>query len=212
MPPTPKRLGDGALNMDYTLYKAINGLSGSSFPDQVFKFLANDLPGILVALVALTYLVPWPRRRWERRYGAGLATAAAALALLINQPIAHLVDRTRPYLAHPAHAHLLISRSHDPSFPSDHATGAFALAFGVWLYDRTIGTVLLVLAAILAFSRVYVGTHYPGDVMGGALIGIGVAGALYLLSPTRRLIETVARRCGEIWDRLLRRLLPTKAA
>lgn len=148
----------------------------------------------------------------ERRNGAVLATAAAGIALLIAQPIRHLVDRTRPYIDHPAHAHLLISRSHDPSFPSDHATGAFALAFGIWLYDRTLGTILLALAAILAFSRVYVGTHYPGDVVGGAVLGIAVAGALYLLAPTRRLIEAVARLCGVIWDRLLRRLARTRAA
>jgi len=198
--------------VDYTLYKAINGLSGSAFPDDVFKFLANYLPAIIVVLVALAFLVPWSRSRVERRNGASLATASAGVALLIAQPITHLVDRTRPYIDHPAHAHLLISRSHDPSFPSDHATGAFALAFGIWLYDRTLGTVLLVLAAILAFSRVYVGTHYPGDVVGGAVLGIAVAGALYLLAPTRRLIEAVARRCGGIWDRLLRRLARTRAA
>jgi undecaprenyl-diphosphatase len=192
--------------MDYNLYKTINGLSGESLPDHLFKFLANDLPGILVVLVALTFLIPWAGRRSERRSGAVLATASAALALLLNQPITQLVDRTRPYLAHPAHAHLLISRSHDASFPSDHATGAFALAFGIWLYDRTIGTVLLVLAAILSFSRVYIGTHYPGDVVAGALIGMAVATALYLPPPTRRLIETLARRCGEIWDGLLSRV------
>src|SRR5947208_7187211 len=151
--------------MDYSLYRTINGLSGESFPDALFKFLAKDLPAILIVLVALTFLVPWAARRWQRRSGAVLATASAGLALLVNQPIAHLVDRTRPYLAHPGHAHLLIARSHDPSFPSDHATGAFALALGIWLYDRTFGTVLLVIAAFLSFARVYVGTHSPGHVI-----------------------------------------------
>jgi undecaprenyl-diphosphatase len=198
--------------VDYSLYKQINGLSGSSFLDEGFRFLANYLPAILAVLVALVFLLPWSRGRVQRRNGAVLATAAAGLSLLIAQPITHLVDRTRPYLDHPAHAHLLISRSHDPSFPSDHATGAFALAFGIWLYDRTTGTVLLVLAAILAFSRVYVGTHYPGDVLAGALLGMAVAGALYLLAPTHRLIERVASRCGEIWDGLVRRFARTRAA
>src|SRR3954453_16626099 len=192
--------------MDYSLFKTINGLSGNSFADGIFKFLANDLPAVLVIAVALVFLIPWPRRRAERRSGAVLATAAAGLGLLINQPIAHAVDRLRPYLAHPAHAHLLITRSHDPSFPSDHATGGFALAFGIWLYDRTLGTILLALAAILSFARVYVGTHYPGDVVAGALIGMAVVAVLYLLKPTRRLIESVARGCGEIWDRLTNRL------
>ena len=187
--------------MDYSLYTTINGLSGASLPDRVLAFLAQDLPAIIVVLVALAFLIPWAHRRAQRRSGALLATTSAALALLLNQPIAHFVERARPYLAHPAHAHLLIARSHDPSFPSDHATGAFALAFGIWLYDRTIGTILLVLAAILSFARVYVGTHYPGDVLAGGLIGVTVAGVLYLLTPTRRLIETTARHCGALWDR-----------
>ena len=198
--------------MDYNLFKAINGLSGGSVSDAVFKFFAQDIVTVLIVLVALTFLIPWRSRRSERRDGAVLATAAAGLALLINQPIAHLVDRTRPFLAHPAHAHLLISQSHDPSFPSDHATGAFALAFGIWIYDRTIGAFILVLAAIVAFARVYVGTHYPGDVVGGALIGIAVASALYLIGPTRRLLEAVARIAGDLWDRVLRRLTPTRTA
>jgi undecaprenyl-diphosphatase len=198
--------------LDYNLYKAINGLSGGSVSDAVFKFFAGDMVAVLIVLVALTFLIPWGSHRTERRKGAVLSTASAGLALLINQPIAHLVDRTRPFLAHPAHAHLLISQSHDPSFPSDHATGAFALAFGIWIYDRTIGAFILVLAAIVGFARVYVGTHYPGDVLGGALIGIAVAAGLYLIGPTRRLLEAVARIAGDLWDRVLRRLTPTRTA
>ena len=97
------------------------------------------------------------------------------------------------------------SRSHDPSFPSDHATGGFALAFGIWLYDRTIGTVLLVIAAVLSFSRVYVGTHYPGDVVAGALIGIAAGSALFLVPITRRAIERAATSIGTLLDRALRR-------
>src|SRR3954452_17110529 len=186
--------------MDYSLYKTINGLSGNSFADGLFKLLANDLPAVLVVLVAMVFLFPWPQRRQARRSGAVLGTAAAGLALLINQPIAHAVDRLRPYLAHPAHAHLLVARSHDPSFPSDHATGAFSLAAGLWLYDRTLGTILLALAALVSFSRVYVGTHYPGDVIAGALLGASVAIALFFLPPTRRLLERFAALAGAAWD------------
>lgn len=192
--------------MDFNLYKSINGLSGSSFADSLFKLLATDLPAVLVAIVALSFLIPWSIRRLERRSGAVLATAAGGIALLVNQPITHLFDRARPYAAHPHGVHLLVSRSPDPSLPSDHATGAFALALGVWLYDRTLGTMLLVLAAILAFSRVYVGAHYPGDVVAGALIGISVAAILFLVPVSRRLIAAIAERCGRVWDGLLRRL------
>ena len=192
--------------MDYSLFKTINGWSGGSFTDGLFKVLTTDLPVVLVVLVALTFLIPWSRLRQERRSGAVLATASAGLALLLNQPIAHLVDRARPYVAHPHSVHLLVSRSPDPSFPSDHATGAFALAFAIWLYDRTLGTVLLVIGGLLAFSRVYVGAHYPGDVVAGALIGMGVATILYLVPVSRRAIESVAAGSGRIWDGLLSRL------
>jgi len=197
--------------MDYSLFKTINGWSGGSFTDGLFKILATDLPAVLVVVVALTFLIPWSRLRQERRSGAVLATASAGLALLLNQPIAHLVDRARPYVAHPQSVHLLISRSPDPSFPSDHATGAFALAFGIWLYDRTLGTVLLLIGALLAFSRVYVGAHYPGDVVGGALIGMAMATVLFLVPVTRRLIEAIAERSGQVWEGLLSRLSRTRS-
>lgn len=101
--------------------------------------------------------------------------------------------------------HLLIARSQDASFPSDHAVGGFALAVGVWLYDRTLGSVLLALAAPLAFARVYVGTHYPADVVAGAALGAAVALALHVL-PTRRVVEAVALQCGQLWDAVLRRV------
>ena len=192
--------------MDYQLYRSINGLSGGSFTDALFKLLADDLAAVLIGLVALVFLIPWAAQRRERRTGAVLATASAGLVLLVNQPIAHWVDRSRPYLAHPHQAHLLIARSHDASFPSDHSGGAFALAFAMWLYDRTLGAALLVIAAILSFARVYVGTHYPGDVVAGALIGILVVGTLYGVRPARRFIEAVAVRCGDLWDSVLRRL------
>jgi membrane-associated phospholipid phosphatase len=193
-------------SLDYAGYRAVNGLTGNAHVDRVLTDVANALPAILVAMVALTFLLPFGRACLQRRRGAVLATASAAIALLINQPISHLVSRTRPYLAHPAHAHLLIARSHDPSFPSDHATGGFALAVAVFLYDRTIGTILLVLAGVLSFARVFVGTHYPGDVVAGALIGGAVAAGLFLVPFSRRGLEAVADRCGAIWDATLRRL------
>jgi membrane-associated phospholipid phosphatase len=193
--------------IDYGLFKLINGLEGNAFADRVLTLVAQNLATVVMALVALAFLIPWTHRRTERRRGAVLGTAAAGLALLVAQPLAHFVGRARPYVDHPVH--LLIARSPDPSFPSDHATGAFALAFGMWLYDRTLGTVLLVLAALLSFSRVFVGTHYPGDVLAGALLGAGMAGALYLL-PSRKLIELVVRFAGSLADRVLVR--PRSAA
>jgi len=186
--------------MDYSIYKAIDG-AGPDFLHGPMRFAANDLVFVIVAIVALTFLYPWRTHRLERRIGAVMATAAGGVALLIVQPIANAVDRTRPFVAHP-HSELLISHGRDPGFPSDHATGAFAMAMALWLYDRTIGAICFVLAAIVAFSRVYVGVHYPGDVVGGALIGIGVALVFYF-TPLRAVIVRIATACSALWERIL---------
>jgi undecaprenyl-diphosphatase len=66
---------------------------------------------------------------------------------------------------------LLITRSPDTSFPSDHATLAFAVGVMVWRFNRRLGLVLLLFGVLTAFARVFVGVHYPSDVLGGAVLG-----------------------------------------
>src|SRR5215467_12020179 len=111
-------------SMDYSIYKALDG--DPDFLHGPLRFAANDLVFVIVAIVALTFLIPWRQRRLERRTGAVLATAAGGVALMLVQPISDAVARQRPFVAHPS-AELLISHARDPGFPSDHATGAFAM-------------------------------------------------------------------------------------
>jgi undecaprenyl-diphosphatase len=186
--------------VDYLVYRAINGLSGWPVADEVMRIVANDLAFVIAALVALLFCVPWPNRRLERRYGAVASVAAAGISLAFNQPLSQLVDRTRPYIAHPTHAHLLIARSTDPSLPSDHATGAFAIAVAVSAYDRVAATVFFVLAVLVSFARIYVGTHYPFDVVAGALIGTAFACVLRVPFVKSRL-ESLTRTLSNLWDR-----------
>src|SRR5204863_8343870 len=155
-----------------------------------------------VVLVALLFLIPWRSQLMDRRRAAVAATASAGLALLIARPIANAVDRARPFVAHPSNSHLLIGRSTDPSFPSDHATGAFAIAVAVWAYDRTFGAVFLALAVVLGFARVYVGTHYPGELLGGAVLGALVALLLRVVR-IRRLRAGIPDFFSDVWDRVL---------
>jgi undecaprenyl-diphosphatase len=82
-----------------------------------------------------------------------------------------MVQRVRPYDA--GVTHLLITASADPSFPSDHATASCAIVFSYLLQERYRRTIIFLLGALLVmFSRIYVGTHYLGDVAGGAVTAL----------------------------------------
>ena len=102
------------------------------------------------------------------------------LGLAINQLILLLVHRVRPYDA--GLTHLLIGRSADWSFPSDHATASIAVVAAFALHGlRRRALWLLALALVVCWSRIYVGTHYLTDILGGALTGIAGALAVKLI-------------------------------
>ena len=138
-----------------------------------------------VALFGVLLVAGWwsARQAGDRRsMAASLWGGAGALAALgVAQQIGHLVDRARPYTVMPA-AHLLIARTADFSFPSDHSTVVGAVAAGLWLANRRLGLVTAGLALLMAFARVYVGAHYPGDVLAGLALGAGTTLALWPLA------------------------------
>lgn len=186
--------------MDYAVEQWINGPAGSIPPlDAVMKVMADGAEIIFLALVAAWFLVGLTRRQYRDRYGAVAAVLAAGAALAVNQVIALFWARPRPFTDHPA-VHVLLSRNTDPSFPSDHAAAAFAIATIAILVRPRLGVAAVVLACLVAYSRVYVGAHYPGDVVGGALVGV-VVGIVLL-----RLFEVVPRRLTEVADFILVRL------
>jgi undecaprenyl-diphosphatase len=136
-----------------------------------------------VLAVGLWLLSPPGDTVWKRAATSGLA--AASVGLLANQVISHIWDRARPYEAHPVIVPLL-AKSSDPSFPSDHATAAFSIAFGVFFVSRRAGRFFLAFATVVACSRVLAGMHYPTDVLGSFVIS---AGAGYLCA--RLLMEPI---------------------
>ena len=147
-------------------------------------------PLLLAVLLIVGVLIARSRRSAEGVARAGWAGLSTLVAVGLNQPIVHAVDRARPYNALP-HVHLLGTKSMDASFPSDHATLAGAVIAGLFLVDRKLGIVATVAGLLLAVDRVYVGAHYPADVLAGLVVGAVVAVAgWYLLR--RPLIGIVA--------------------
>lgn len=138
-----------------------------------------------VVLFAALLLLSWWLARGERDL-PHVATALWApvgvlVAVGVNQPVSGGVAEPRPYAVLP-HVLLLVPRSQDYSFPSDHAVLAGAVAVGVLLAHRRLGLLAVALAALMAFSRVYVGAHFPLDVLAGLALGALVTGTSYLLA------------------------------
>lgn len=131
----------------------------------------------------------WPRwcgRRWP-----------CGIAVLVNVPIRGFVERPRPFVDHQG-LDVLVSGKTDYSFVSDHATLTMAMAVGLFVAHRKFGLVGIGLALFEGFCRVYMGVHYPTDVVGGFALGTAVALllsplAMALLTPVTKAVERSVR-------------------
>jgi undecaprenyl-diphosphatase len=128
-----------------------------------------------------------------RRWGVLLMTfIAVVVADWTSMAIKALVDRPRPPLRYPE-PKTLVPLPHDGSFPSGHAATSFAAATMLSFAFPGFAPVLLILAAAVAYSRVYVGVHYPIDVIAGAALGALTAIALRRLVEVRRRLRQEMR-------------------
>jgi undecaprenyl-diphosphatase len=150
------------------------------------------LDGIFVALSRLGYaggiwivIAVVASVLWRRPSVALYVAVVVWSADLISLAVKEAVDRPRPFVTDPAPPPLLLGVLGD-SFPSGHAatSGAGALMLARYLPARWL--VFALLAVGIAFSRVYVGVHYPADVLAGAALGLAVATALPMLAAALR--------------------------
>lgn len=117
-----------------------------------------------------------------RKAGVAALLALGIGALITNVTVKNIVARVRPYEVLPELV-CIIEKQHDFSFPSGHTCASFAAACALYhALPRRWGISCLVMAALISFSRLYVGVHYPSDVLAGALIGIFAGWAGWKLS------------------------------
>ncbi|MFG3034860.1 phosphatase PAP2 family protein [Streptomyces sp. NPDC048253] len=187
-------LAESGSNPDVDLLYDINGLAKDAphWLDRTVEFVGEY--GLLLAMVLLIAWCWWGVRR--RPGGAEEAASsiaaliwaplAAGIAVLVNVPIRGFVERPRPFLDHEG-LEVLVSGKTDYSFVSDHATLTMAMAVGLFVAHRRFGLVGIGIALLEGFCRIFMGVHYPTDVVGGFALGTAVA---LLLSPVASMLLT----------------------
>jgi undecaprenyl-diphosphatase len=181
-------LFNALVEADRAVFMWLNGLGGHvAIIDDLIRGLANDyflVIGFCLVLIALWF---GTRDAVQRKINQ-MAVISAAISLGIAQAIVDILNvfyfRPRPFTLLPTQ--LLFYAPHDSSFPSNAATIAFAVAFGVFFVNRKAGGWLLAMASVLSLARVYVGVHYPSDILGGAAIACGTAWVISLIVKNRR--------------------------
>ena len=123
-----------------------------------------------------------PQERRQNQWGFIYGVAGFGCSSLVVAAINSVYFRPRPYVVFPQIIPQVDRLFYQPtvsSFPSYPAALTFAFAFGIWMQNKKVGTLLFCLAALMSLARIYVGVHYASDIIAGAIIGIVVT---YLLS------------------------------
>jgi undecaprenyl-diphosphatase len=193
--------------LDWRSYKAIYDISlhhhwvGTVFSD-IEKI---SIPLMVVMTAALWFFSrPGGDRKWK--LACGSAFASAALAYAVAFAIHHAWARPRPYETH--HISHPWSSTTDASFPSDHASVSYAIAFAVLAFDHPAAVIFLLVATTIAVGRLLIGAHYPSDVLMGLIVGLLAAGVVGRFLP--RFVSWVVSHVERVSDPLVRPLWGTR--
>jgi undecaprenyl-diphosphatase len=186
------------LSLNNQLFLLINAEPGES---PLLIALGRIVAGDVIGLVPLLLVLLWIRGRPERRAGLVATTIAAALALGANQIVGQFWYEPRPFMI--GLGRTLMAHVPENSFPSDHTT--FMLTVGIGLIATggapRWGRIVAVMGVLVAWARIYLGLHFPLDMLTSALIaGVFAAVAVLLVAPARRFVVPPV---NDIYDRAL---------
>ncbi|MFH1457192.1 MAG: phosphatase PAP2 family protein [Patescibacteria group bacterium] len=168
------------LHLDNQIFDFIHLLSGRFLVLDWFGiFCAKYLMFVMIAVFIIWWLElkrtrpseNWPvlgKRKWLDLFAVVLSVI---VGIILNYIISFIHFRVRPFILHDV-ALLIGFPLSTKSFPSDHSAFAFALALSFWFYNKRLGYIFLVLACFVGLGRIFVGVHYPIDVVVGAVVGI----------------------------------------
>lgn len=157
--------------MNMKLFKVINGLAYKNpLLDRIMIIFSTYVPIVFMIVLAGAYFYGVYREEKLLRYAAVDTFIITVINLLLAYVIGILYYVPRPFVSNKVN--LLVPHMVDASFPSDHATGTMSIALGINNYKKVLGRILIGLSCFVGISRVYVGDHYPVDVIGGYIIAL----------------------------------------
>lgn len=132
----------------------------------------------------IAYFILWLIMFFKGDKKTKIVASLLILLIIISDQISshilkHLFERIRPCNVF-TDLNLLIGAKKSLSFPSSHAVNNFSVAFFLSRYFKDYSKYFFSVASLVAFSRIYVGVHYPSDVIGGALIGLLIGWVFYI--------------------------------
>lgn len=159
------------LDVEFSILDFIQNQFRTSFGDFVMPLISKLGNGGIIWLVLSGLLCVFPK---YRKAGVTILTAFALDVLLCNVMLKPLVGRMRPFTVNTG-VELLINAPKDFSFPSGHTAASFAAAFALLFVKNKLWIPSMILASLIAFSRLYLYVHYPTDVLAGILLGLIVS-------------------------------------
>lgn len=174
------------MNMEF--FRLINDLANKNAVfDKTMIFISKDVHYIFMAITALVFILGAIKKNEEYRKISVSTCIIAAINLTLSFVIGIVYYEDRPFVNNKVN--LLIEHTKNASFPSNHAAGTMSIALGLGKYNKILGIIMAVISIIVGFSRVYVGNHYPSDVI-GAYIMVFAINYLYNFLLRNKIEET----------------------
>ena len=154
--------------MDLFLFQKINGLANFS---KVLDWIGIFLAEYTLYVVGIIFLI---LLFWKRNWLMVISAAVSVILsrLVIAEIMKNLLYRPRPYAVLETAKKLIAENADFKSFPSGHATIFFAIAMAVYFFNKKLGIIFFISAVLMSFARIFIGIHWPSDVLAGAIIGI----------------------------------------
>lgn len=168
------------MQFDLNFFYFFNNWAGKSpIWDAIFIFFSDYFEYALVLIFILAVFLYYRLNRDGAQIFLISGASVVLSRLVITEIIRFLYCRPRPFTVH---AVTQLVAENQCSFPSGHAAFFFALAMAVYFFNKKWGFWFFAAATVITISRIIVGVHYPSDILGGAIIGILSAGAVFYLA------------------------------